>query len=455
MAQRKNLHVMAMITLFAFIGSCVVPGSAWGADEDPLERARGLIRAGSFEEAETLLAALIEKIRDVASQERRVAEAHYLLARMYYEVGDDPKCEENLRAALQFDPLVGKDEPNADLRERLERVRATGIPLVTIKEKEGVPSRRPAKKKFPWLIVASVAAAAVIVVLLVTRNKDRSLTVEVSDGVSGSPRAGRYVYRKGTKIEYEFEVSGEYKDLSVKINGVASPALGTLVMNRDIRLEASATPMAAVATLTVRGPDHCQELAGSPARFTSVLPGLYTLQQVSGAAYLSPGVPFGSVLASYTDSSNHEHVAAISIPQFSTQEIGHTMNVTHLYTFFVDSGSTADNSGEVTLHFGSLLVKTFGKDNCFKLSDLPLATISIPAGSYRIRYSGFLYWASERVDEVLVSYLDPNGTRVFQAVGFLNTNMISTAGGMLHAFLARDHSGAGYFSGEVRLDFLQ
>jgi hypothetical protein len=455
MTQRKNLHATAMMALLVFFGSFVVPGTAWGAAEDPLENARKLIRAGSFEEAEMVLTAFIERTRAVASQERQVASAHYLLARLYYEVGDDLQCEENLRAALQLDPLVGKDESNADLRLRLERVKALGTPRVTSKEKEGAPNRQQVKKKFPWLLVAGIAVAAVIVVILLTRNKDRTLTVEVGAGVSGSPRAGSYVYRKGTKIEYEFEVSGEYKDLLVKIAGEASPGSGTLILDHDIRLEASATPMAAVATLVVRGPDHCQQLAGSPALFTSVLPGRYSLQQVSGAAYFSPGAPFGTVLACYTDPNNHEHVAAIAIPQFSALEIGHAMNVTHLYTFFVDSGTTADNSGEVTLHFGSLQVKTQGKDNCFQLSELPMATINIPAGNYRIRYSGFLYWASERVDEVLVSYLDSSGTRVFGSVGLLSANMISTSGGAFHAFLARNYSGAEYFSGEIRLEFLQ
>ncbi len=449
----RNLRSWVMITLLLFAGSCLAPQFIRGDDEDPLLKAREMIRTGSFDEAERILEAYIERIRGIAKQKRQVAEAHYLLARMYHEVGDDPKCEENLRAALQFDPQVGAAETNADLRGRRDRIWAEVAPRVSEKEKEVTAARPRAKKKFPWLLVAGITAAAVIVILLLMKKKkDFTLSVVVSDGVTGSHRTGGYFYRKGTSLAYHFEAAADYKDLVVRIDGAVSPASGNLVMDRDIRLEASATAMDVKATLWVSGLDNCQEMVSSPAVFTSLPSGSFILRQVAGNAYLAGGKPFDSLLVCYR--VNRDHLAVLPIPQFTSLIVGEMSGGSPLFTFFVESGPVADNYGEITLDFSSIQVNVHGKNNCFQLSDLPTARIGLPAGTYSLRISGSAYFYSETMDEVLVTYPDGSGNRIFKALPVGDISTISTAGGEFHAFFARYFSRPDYNSGQVKMEFL-
>jgi len=397
----RKLRLWGAITLLFFTGSCLAPLFARGENEDPLAKAREMIKAGSFEEAERILGAYIETLRGIAKQKRQVAAAHFLLARIYYEVGDDRRCDENLRTALQFDPQVGEAEPNADLRGRLDRIWAESATQVAEKEKKVVPPRPRAKKKFPWLLVAGVTAAVVIVIfLLKKKKKDFLLTVVVSDGVSGSPKTGGYFYRKGTSVAYHFEAAADCKDLVVKIDGAVSPFSGTLVMNRDIRLEAAATAMEVKATLWVSGLDNCQEMVYSPAVFTSLPVGSFTLRQVVGNAYMAGGQLFDSLLVCYR--VNRHHLAVLPIPQFTSLIVGESGGLSPLFTFFVESGPVGDNVGEIMLDFSSFQVKVHGKDNCFQLSDLPAAKVGLPAGTYAVRISGSAYFYSEAMDEVLV-----------------------------------------------------
>ena len=456
MVKREFLRSMGMITLFLFAWSCLATGFVRGAEEDPLDVARQLIKAGSFKEAEQVLGAYIGKIRGIAKQKRRVAEAHYLLAKMYYEVGDDRKCDEDMRAALQIDPEAGKEEIDPGFRKRLDGIRAEVAPKAFEKMKE---HQLHPRKKFPWLLVAGAAIAAGILVILLVKKKSKNisytLSVTVSEGVTGTFTSGSLTYPKGTSVPYHFETLAEFKDLTVKINGTVSASSGTLTMDRDIQLEVTATPMSAIVTLMVDGKGNCQRMVYSSALMTQVPAGSFTLQQIVGNAYHSATTPFGSVMLNYYGSDHLTHLAVLSIPLSSSLQVGDSTGGSHLFAFFIDSGTIANNSGEITLNFGSWQVKVHGKNNCFQLGDLPTAKVNVTSGTYRLRISGSAYHFGNRINEVLVVYPGSNGTSIYQALAVGSTTVFSTAGGMFHAFFTSYVNDANSNSGQIKIEFLQ
>ena len=455
MGKRGSFRQVGVLTLFLFAWSCLFPGFVRGDEEDPLAEARRLIRAGSYDEATRVLGAYIEKIRDIAKQRGKVAEAHYLLAKMYFEVGDDATCDENLRAALRIDPEMGVDEPSADFRERLGKIRSEVAPQVFEKLKKAEQRRLKSKKKFPWLLVVGAAAAAILVVLLMKKKKKNyTLTVTIGAGVSGTPAAGSYSYPKGTSVNYSYEAGADYKDLSVRINGGARGTSGSLVMNSDVRLEATAVAMSIAAELVVKAKENCFELAGSAAAMQQIPGGNYTLN-ITGNAYYVGTANFGYVFGRYYGADNRFHLAAFNSHMTLSLNLAGTPPNCPFYAFFLDSGNLNDNSGFLVFNFGSIQFNVYGKTNCILIESIPMAKIAVPAGTYFVRVSGNAYYApATPMNEVLVSFITNNGGNVSLALTVGQTTTIVTNGSTFYAFFA-DWSGIDDNSGQVRLEFLR
>jgi hypothetical protein len=455
MTKRNSVHGRCLAALFFFTWSCLVAGFLHGEGEDPLVVAQGLIRVGSYDEAARVLDAYIEKIRDIPKQKGKAAEAHYLLAKMYFEVGADTKCEDNLKAALALEPELGKDEPRADFRERLDRVRSEVAPRIYEKLKKDEQRRLHHKKKFPWLLVVGAAVAVVIAVLLLAKKKKATytLTVTVGEGVTGTFASGSVVYPRGTVVPYQFAASPTYKNLTVKINGTVSAASGTLTMDRDIQLEATATLMSAAVTLIVDGMSNSIWLFNSCAVDFELPVGKYTLQQVSGNAYWASAAAFKYVLVHYFDDNEGKyHVTALSISQPPNLVIGEAHYKSTVFAFFIDHTDLADNSGEVTLHFGSIQIKVHGKNNCIPLGGIPPAKVEIPAGTYQVRVSGSVSAPGHLpLNEVLVFFNDSSGSGICQALPIGQIGTLSSGGGKFYAFFADANS---QLSGQVKLEFL-
>jgi hypothetical protein len=132
-------------------------------------------------------------------------------------------------------------------------------------EKEGASPEITKKKKFPWLwVAAGVVVAGVIVYFTLIKKPKYDLTVDVGTGVSGTPAAGKYTYKKGEKILYSFSSSDGYKNLNVLLDGNPVAASGTMVMDRAHTLKATAEPLSNY-TLTVKVEPG---INGSPAAGT-------------------------------------------------------------------------------------------------------------------------------------------------------------------------------------------
>ncbi|MEI6613547.1 MAG: hypothetical protein WCL37_01490 [Chrysiogenales bacterium] len=451
MKNREWIRCCGMGTLFFFIWFCLAPALIRATDEDPLATARKLIKAGSYEEAARILGIYIEKIQAIAKQRKQVAEAYYLLAKMYYEIGDDQKCDDSLRTALNNNPEISQDEPNADFSERLDKIRAEVAPQVFEKLKKAEQRRLLPRKKFPWLLVAGTIMAALLVIVFLMKKKNYTLTVTIGNGVSGTPAAGSYTYSKGTLVLYAFELGADYKDLMVKSNGMEVAASGTLNMDRDTRLEVSATPMSILATLNVNAKSNCFILNNSAAVEALINPGSYTVQ-LSGNAYFNGTSPFNAVLVCYESLDSIPHFAALTIGQAYNLDLRSNGAQARLHAFFVEDSMRTDNSGEVTLTFGSQQIKVHGENNCIGFDRIPAAQISVPAGSYNIRVSGNAYSSPyTTMNEILVFYYSNSGI-CQQALTVGQTTRITITSFFFWAFFVEGFNSEDN-SGVVQLEF--
>lgn len=187
----KLLRQVSLVTLFffiLFIGTADF-SLAQAQEEDILTKARKLYKEGDYEGSIKLLSEFIQKLIAMVEQKKNVAEAFYLLAKIYFEVGDDAKVEENLKKVFETYPTFKKEEPNFSFNERVERARKK---YLQEKEKEArekekelkaqeekvaepqvieQPTIKKKKKKFPALLVVGGVALVVLLVILLSKKK--------------------------------------------------------------------------------------------------------------------------------------------------------------------------------------------------------------------------------------------------------------------------------------------
>ena len=191
----KRLRPLGLMTLFFFIffiGTADLSLAKAQQEEDILIKARKLYQEGDYEGSIKLLSDFIEKLKAMVEQKKNVAEAFYLLAKIYFEVGDDAKVEENLRKVFETYPTFKKEETNFGFRDRVEKARET---FLQKKEKEALekeeelkeleepesepepqvieqPTVKKKKKKFPiLLVVGGLVVVAVVAILLAKKKK--------------------------------------------------------------------------------------------------------------------------------------------------------------------------------------------------------------------------------------------------------------------------------------------
>lgn len=64
-------------------------------------------------------------------------------------------------------------------------------------------------------------------------NLEYKLTVQMTEGVTGSPAAGTYYYKAGSVVPYAYALAEGYKGFNVKLNGSDVAASGNVTMNQD------------------------------------------------------------------------------------------------------------------------------------------------------------------------------------------------------------------------------
>jgi hypothetical protein len=167
-------------------------------------------------------------------------------------------------------------------------------------------------KKFPWLIAALVVVAGgAALYFLVLKKKNYTLTVTVGEGVSGTPAAGTSTNKKGTAIAYNYALQSGYSNLTVTLDGAPVSASGTVTMNANHTLAASATLS---HTLTVIKGDH---VVGTPdtgtypyAQGTNVP---YSYTPASGYSNLEVKIDGAPVAAAGTIVMNANHTLTATL----------------------------------------------------------------------------------------------------------------------------------------------
>lgn len=190
----KFLKSVGMLTLFLFLFFIFSADfAAAQQEEDVLLKARRLYQTGDYEGSIKLLSDFISKLRAMVEQKKNVAEAFYLLAKIYYEVGDDTKVNENLRKCFDTYPAFTMEETNLGFKDRVNKIRKevletkTKEPLPeteTYEEEEPpteekvieqpAPPKEKKKKKFPvLLVVGGIVVVGVVLALALGGGKKK------------------------------------------------------------------------------------------------------------------------------------------------------------------------------------------------------------------------------------------------------------------------------------------
>jgi hypothetical protein len=121
----------------------------------------------------------------------------------------------------------------------------SGNPENNAFEKEGGKQEIVKKKKFPWFLVAAGAVlVGIVVYFTLIKPTKHILVVEIGPGASGIPAAGKYTYKKGEKIAYNFTCAGGYKNLTVFVDDKVATVSGTIVMDRAHRIRVETIQLA-------------------------------------------------------------------------------------------------------------------------------------------------------------------------------------------------------------------
>ena len=280
MFKTKLLRPLSLLTLFFFIFFIGVSDISLAQEEDVMLKARQLYMEGDYEGAIDTLSDFITKLRALEEQKKNVAEAFYLLAKIYFEVGDDVKVHENLHKVFDTYPTFNKEEINLGFKEHVEKVRAeilgkkereAAAQEARVRQQEEKIKAKPRiieqttpkkkKKKFPILLVAAGVVVVAVLVILLTKKKDKDKDIEdvydirgdwaiydTSEGellfayytFGGSLTSGTFVDHDGDTGIYSVSnrnVSFEYDDYDIyftgsfsnfdNMNGTYTSVLGT------------------------------------------------------------------------------------------------------------------------------------------------------------------------------------------------------------------------------------
>jgi hypothetical protein len=193
MLRRVLFKKTAFITLIFFVCFILSENFAFPQSEDVLATIKRHVEQGNYDEAETLLKDFIQKTPSTGKQKYKLAEAHYLLAKIYFIVkeavpGAKEKIEQNIRQVFQLYPDFKQDEENESFRIKVEEIKIEYFKQIQNKpinhDRVIVKPTVKKKKRFPVLLVLGGAAVAVILALLLTKKKEEkpgnitSVTVE-------------------------------------------------------------------------------------------------------------------------------------------------------------------------------------------------------------------------------------------------------------------------------------
>lgn len=207
MLSRETIRKIGILTVLLFGWFSLSTSFGYAQEEDELLQARKLYQQGYYDDAITMLIECINKLKSIVAQKKKVAEAFYLLAKVYFTVGEDDKVDTNLKKVFETYPTFNKEETDLEFKDRVDKTKVKmGVgkvvqkepvaeepvqvepeqdkvqPVIKTekektapkKEKRVIPkAKKKKKKKFPILLVlGGLAVAAVLVYFLVIKKSE-------------------------------------------------------------------------------------------------------------------------------------------------------------------------------------------------------------------------------------------------------------------------------------------
>jgi hypothetical protein len=234
----KNLKkFIAIVVMAAFLFQVNIPSNLHAQSKEELDnqfdRAREQYNREQYVNAKARIERLISIIEKRPDQRELLGQCCLLLGAIYEKEGDMPLAEENYRKAGEYGIQTIKD---VDFDDLPLYKKITGIGVIV------GPTKPPRKKKFPWLLAAGgvVVLGTVLYFVVLKPKKKYQLTVEVEAGVTGTPGAGTYEYKKGSTVNYSYTEKTGYTGLEVELDGRAIQSSGSFKIDRNHILRARA-----------------------------------------------------------------------------------------------------------------------------------------------------------------------------------------------------------------------
>jgi hypothetical protein len=114
---------IGILTIVLFGWFSLSTSFGYAQEEDALLKARKLYQQGYYDDAITMLIECINKLKSIVAQKRNVAEAFYLLAKVYFTVGEDDKVNTNLKKVFESYPTFDKEETDLEFKEQVDRTK--------------------------------------------------------------------------------------------------------------------------------------------------------------------------------------------------------------------------------------------------------------------------------------------------------------------------------------------
>lgn len=124
MLSREMIRRIGILTIVLFGWFSLSTSFGYAQEEDTLLKARKLYQQGYYDDAITMLIECINKLKSIVAQKKNVAEAFYLLAKVYFTVGEDDKVSTNLEKVFETYPTFEKEETDLEFKERVDQARA-------------------------------------------------------------------------------------------------------------------------------------------------------------------------------------------------------------------------------------------------------------------------------------------------------------------------------------------
>lgn len=218
----KKLSTLGTLLAFSFL--VLFSNYGLAQEETPLARAQALFSQGKYAEAVKVLDGYIGEIKAKPNQKPNLAAAYYLLAKVYFKVGDDAKCDEALLNVFSTRLGFDQDESNYGFKEWLSEAKAQlagNLPAkVDTKTVEQKPKVEPQaveiakqnaaavvkkKKKFPLLL--AILGVGVVAVLILLLGKKKNNTPVTPTG----PYSNGVLTINGVRYEMASIPSGEFQ----------------------------------------------------------------------------------------------------------------------------------------------------------------------------------------------------------------------------------------------------